>query len=316
MTDTKQGKSSLRRTTLVLLWVWAITVFMVVDLFLDVSEFDAIRPRARLYLGMRAAAHRMVDATYEQDDPIRFAGRAHDPAGLLADAMADVKTLNSPDALRERARYAVDPRVRIAAMGELARRFPLDGIAVLQSRLREDRELLKVRRHAARLLGHTGRGAEASLELVLESELPHGVRGGAVLGLGELGTSSATNLLLALADEQPFRETALEAIARISNAEAAPLLREAALSPERREATRRAACRALWRMNEPATVETLSLVLRDTQIPAAVRAMAADSLGRLGNRNALAVVTAATSDDDPDVARMARLAQTRLAHVQ
>ena len=53
MTKTKQGKSRLRWTTLVLLWVWAITIFTVVDLFLNVSEFDAIRPRANLYRGMR-----------------------------------------------------------------------------------------------------------------------------------------------------------------------------------------------------------------------------------------------------------------------
>ena len=173
-----------------------------------------------------------------------------------------------------------------------------------------------MRKQAARLLARTGPSAEADLERVLDSELPHAVRAGAVLGLGELGTPSATERLLAFAREEPFRDAALEAIARISNAEAAPLLREAALAPKRRAETRRAACRALWRVKEPATVETLSTVLRDTGLPSEVRAMAADSLGRLGDRSALAVVAAATSDDDPTVARKARLAQTRLAHIQ
>ena len=54
------------------------------------------------------------------------------------------------------------------------------------------------------------------------------------------------------------------------------------LSPERKGETRRAACRALARMKVPATAQTLTAVLADLGSPPAVRAMAADSLGRLG----------------------------------
>ena len=136
------------------------------------------------------------------------------------------------------------------------------------------------------------------------------------LGLGELGSVSATERLLKLASDKMFGKEALTAIARIANAEAAPVLREAALDDEMSAEIRRAACRALYRIKEPATVQTLMTVLADTRIAADVRAMAADSLGRLGDRNALAIVAAATSDDDPAVARKARLAQTRLAHIR
>ncbi|MHC5011611.1 MAG: hypothetical protein ACYTG6_11790 [Planctomycetota bacterium] len=45
---------------LLLLWAWAGCVFLTLDLFLNVEEFDAVRPRATLYRGMRVAAHRMV----------------------------------------------------------------------------------------------------------------------------------------------------------------------------------------------------------------------------------------------------------------
>ncbi len=58
---------------LVLLWIWAICIFTVVDLFRNVDEFDGIRPRSKLYRGMRVAAHKMVG------EPIRAeaTGTAH-----------------------------------------------------------------------------------------------------------------------------------------------------------------------------------------------------------------------------------------------
>ena len=38
-----------RPLLLILLWTWALCVFMTLDLFRNVAEFDAIRPRARIY---------------------------------------------------------------------------------------------------------------------------------------------------------------------------------------------------------------------------------------------------------------------------
>jgi hypothetical protein len=49
-----------RATLLVLLWFWAATMFLVVDLFLNVPAFDRARPRAPLYRAARIVAHEMV----------------------------------------------------------------------------------------------------------------------------------------------------------------------------------------------------------------------------------------------------------------
>lgn len=62
------GSGRVRWTLLVLLWVWAACIALVLDLFLNVNEFDGIRPRAPLYRAMRTVAHEMVGEPY-RDDP-------------------------------------------------------------------------------------------------------------------------------------------------------------------------------------------------------------------------------------------------------
>jgi antitoxin component YwqK of YwqJK toxin-antitoxin module len=57
---TAPPRRRVRPLLLALLWAWAILVFVVLDLFLDVEEFDRVRPDAALYQGMRRAAHKMV----------------------------------------------------------------------------------------------------------------------------------------------------------------------------------------------------------------------------------------------------------------
>ncbi|MHC4959565.1 MAG: hypothetical protein ACYTGN_14455 [Planctomycetota bacterium] len=58
---------------LLLLWVWAGCVFLTLDLFLNIEEFGGVRPRARLYRGMRVAAHRMVGEPYleHEESPVQ-----------------------------------------------------------------------------------------------------------------------------------------------------------------------------------------------------------------------------------------------------
>ena len=58
------AKKRTRPTLLVLLWIWAASVFLILDLFLNISEFDRHRPRAPIYRGMRSAAHKMVGEPY------------------------------------------------------------------------------------------------------------------------------------------------------------------------------------------------------------------------------------------------------------
>ncbi len=57
----QEGKpqSRIRPVLLVLLWIWAILVFVVVDLLLDVEAFDRIRPESDFYRSLRAAGHDM-----------------------------------------------------------------------------------------------------------------------------------------------------------------------------------------------------------------------------------------------------------------
>jgi antitoxin component YwqK of YwqJK toxin-antitoxin module len=59
------GRRRVRPLLLALLWVWALCVFATLDLFLNIREFDVIRPRAPLYQGMRRAAHDIVGEPYE-----------------------------------------------------------------------------------------------------------------------------------------------------------------------------------------------------------------------------------------------------------
>ena len=61
------AKRRVRPTLLILLWAWALVVFVAIDLFLNVPEFDRVRPDARIYQGMRMAAHDMVGEPYEGD---------------------------------------------------------------------------------------------------------------------------------------------------------------------------------------------------------------------------------------------------------
>jgi antitoxin component YwqK of YwqJK toxin-antitoxin module len=65
------AKGGIRWTLVVLLWAWAVVIFVVIDLFLDVEEFDGIRPRVSTYRGMRRAGHELVGTAYR--DPVEAA---------------------------------------------------------------------------------------------------------------------------------------------------------------------------------------------------------------------------------------------------
>jgi hypothetical protein len=75
---------------LVLLWVWAACVALVLDLFLNVDEFDGVRPRAPLYRAMRVVAHEMVG------ERIRDADDAGRPAPGLRRGQASREPVRAP----------------------------------------------------------------------------------------------------------------------------------------------------------------------------------------------------------------------------
>ena len=67
-TKQPQPRRRVRPVLLGLLWIWAVCIFLVLDLFLNVAEFDGIRPRAKIYRSMRFVAHRMVGEPYREND--------------------------------------------------------------------------------------------------------------------------------------------------------------------------------------------------------------------------------------------------------
>ncbi|MEE8104180.1 MAG: hypothetical protein V3T86_01445 [Planctomycetota bacterium] len=62
------GKQRIRPRLVILLWIWAVLIFTVVDLFLNVTEFDAVRPQVRWYRAARFTAHKMVGEPYRERD--------------------------------------------------------------------------------------------------------------------------------------------------------------------------------------------------------------------------------------------------------
>jgi len=86
-------RSGVRLVLLLLLWAWAALVFVVIDLFYDVPEFDRIRPRAELYRAMRYVAHEMVERPYTEDDDFGRALPTSRAQGVSSDhqALAEVR---------------------------------------------------------------------------------------------------------------------------------------------------------------------------------------------------------------------------------
>lgn len=324
------SKSSrrIRPRLLILLWIWSACMFTVVDLFLTVDEFDGVRPRAPLYRGMRIAAHKMVGEPYydfaEDAAPMPRAPGQPDVApgdpDELQRALDDVYRLRDKrdfGALRARARTAADARVRIAALRGLVAVSQWRSRAVLTEVTYDGDETDKVRIEAARLIGRTGEYALGRLDELVAADLPERVRCGAVLGLGELGDRVATERLLALLEGpvSRVRIAALDALQHVSRPDAAELLAEKAGDAGLPADVRAAACRALAR-TKSSDVEALTAILADRTAPAVVRAEAVATLGRLRCPQALEQVNQACSDSDRAVARLARIARTRLQHVQ
>lgn len=154
-TKTKAGPARAGRVRwqlLVLLWAWAGCVALILDLFLNVDEFDGVRPRAPLYRAMRITAHEMVgepirdidSASIPQSRPRRSesvrrasvlppgfvsAGARH-PGGI-----PDRRTPQGArlyDGLRRAAVANADPAKRTGALRSLATMFGAEARPVLR----------------------------------------------------------------------------------------------------------------------------------------------------------------------------------------
>ena len=129
-----------RLLLLVLLWIWVGCVALVLDLFWNVDEFDAIRPQHRTYRAMRTVAHRMVG---EPDREAHSFGRIRSrvrprlrvarttvPVGLYrAGPNPDAATPAGQRLLDDLSRFArtsPDPERRVAALRSATRMFQAD----------------------------------------------------------------------------------------------------------------------------------------------------------------------------------------------
>ncbi len=131
----------IRGRLLVLLWIWAATVFLVVDLFLDAPGLDRVRPRAGIYRAMRMTAHDMVGEPYrEEAEPLAAtnkggrggteAARGPDAASILerlrferpaawAPELAGLRGRVPPELLGEYAEAAATAAAEMATSGEV-----------------------------------------------------------------------------------------------------------------------------------------------------------------------------------------------------
>jgi len=326
-------RKRVRWTLLILLWAWVIVLFLTLDLFFNVSGLDAVRPRSETYRAARYAAHKMVGEEYLDGDfpnprvealpplPPSALGNRSAAAVRLASELAAVRELEEAralDDLREVATSAGDPRVRIAAMRGLANQAGAGARDLLRDCVLNASELDGVRTKAATFIGRTGEDGMGLLEEILHAQLSDEIRAGAVLGLKELHSYPATERVLAIAagPDGALRRAALRAISRSSSAAAAPLLMGAAQDPARAEDVRVAACEGLAIGKRPESVASLVQILGDASQPPAVRAAAANALGRMGRREALDAVTTACADPSAEVAREARTAKSRLSRVK
>jgi hypothetical protein len=96
--DAKKARRRVRPLLLVLLWIWAICVFVTIDLFRNVSEFDSIRPRSPLYSSLREAGHELVGEPLLDDASAPTArlftkGAAEPEEALAAVALARIEGL-------------------------------------------------------------------------------------------------------------------------------------------------------------------------------------------------------------------------------
>ena len=140
-TKTMSRTRRVRWPLLVLLWVWAGCVALTLDLFFNVEEFDAVRPRARIYRATRYVAHRIVGERYRERD--EFAVR-EEVVARVATVRATRAQRRPPDAATPRggrllrglagaARTHPNLKRREAAMRSMARMFGADARAELET---------------------------------------------------------------------------------------------------------------------------------------------------------------------------------------
>jgi HEAT repeat protein len=204
------------------------------------------------------------------------------------DAVMKLGLLRHPEASRVAAAHLSDASiaVRVAAVNSVLSLPAEEIVTALAPLLKDKNEFL--RQETAYALGNTGsRSAVGPLiELVTSEKLP-GPRGAAVVSLGKLRDESAVVTLAQLVD--PSSSTS----------------QNKRRSAETNEFVLRSAVRTLGQLGSPAAVPALTFALTNEMNPLEVRREAAVALGLIGDQAAKAVLTEATTSDDPYLAQAA-----------
>ena len=146
--------------------------------------------------------------------------------------------------------------------------------------------------------------------------MPVRVRRGAILGLSELGSVDALLLAIHLAERGPamLRPTARIAVARFRSPRADPLLLEVLADSTAGDGVRCAACQALASAKAQSALPEFSRLLTDESECIQLRIGAAEALGRLGDPDAVPAIDRVIESGPENLARVARLARSRLLH--
>jgi hypothetical protein len=175
--DSRTPGRRVRPLLLVLLWIWVGCIALVLDLFLNVGEFDAVRPRAPLYRAMREVAHEMVgerildrdagavvprpareDAAAREDRVLRGVSGSRHPGGKPDAGTPQGRKLM--DDLVAAARGEEDTERREAALRSLAGMFGTQASAELSGIADDPAQPAEVREVAANLARRNVEGSK------------------------------------------------------------------------------------------------------------------------------------------------------------
>jgi HEAT repeat protein len=174
--------------------------------------------------------------------------------------------------------------------------------AALLLPLLQDRDEF-VRQETAYALGEThSRTAVFSLVVILGKEKIDGVRGAAVVALGQIGDEMA---VIPLAELLGRRVAASGIINRVRRSKR-----------DENEFVRRAAAHSLGQIRNRAAVPALSALVIDERAPDDVRREAANSLGLIGDPSAIPALRAVLSARDPYLSRIASEALLKIAQIE
>jgi len=174
-----------------------------------------------------------------------------------------------------------------------------DEAAALLLPLLQDRDEF-VRQETTYALGETrSRTATPALIALLEKEKKDGVRGAAVVTLGQIGDEAA---VITLAELLGRRVPASGIINRVRRSKR-----------DENEFVRRAAARSLGQIRSRAAVPALIAVVTDERAPDDVRREAANSLGLIGDPTAIPALRALRTARDPYLSRIASEAILKIA---